>query len=171
LLRAELGDAAERRCLTAGMLERYAETENLTLVYRAARFAVLFPDGNADPDSAVRLVRRAQRSRPSEFGHSMWVLVGMAHYRAGEWQAALEAFEKAAQFPDTDSSTPDRLLFSALARARLGDAKQARADYDQALRWLETNRNQYEGYLPRERELLRFRAEAAAVLDPKRPPR
>jgi hypothetical protein len=54
-------------------------------------------------------------------------------------------------------------FFLAAAHWEMGDKKQARRWYDQAVAWMDTNH-------PKDPELLRVRAEAAAVLGMVEPP-
>ena len=49
-------------------------------------------------------------------------------------------------------------LFIAMARARLGQAEEARAEYDRTVAWIDRN-------LPNDENLRRFRKEAAEVLE------
>ena len=54
-------------------------------------------------------------------------------------------------------------FFLAMAHWQLGDKAAARKWYDQAVRWMETNK-------PQNEELLRFRAEAQELLKIERKP-
>ena len=55
-------------------------------------------------------------------------------------------------------------FFLAMAHWQLSDKEQARKWYDQAVEWMEKNK-------PEDEELLRFRAEAAALLGLPIPPK
>ena len=80
----------------------------------------------------------------------------MAHYRTGDWGAAIKALERAEGLaPGKDLAL--NAFFLAMAHWQKGERDEARSWYDKAVSWTETNRKQDE-------ELRRFRAEAAALL-------
>jgi Flp pilus assembly protein TadD len=66
-----------------------------------------------------------------------WQGLGYAEYRAGNWKAAVTAFEKLKEL----GSPGDSLEWFPLAMAhwRLGDKNEARKWYDRAVRWKENN--------------------------------
>jgi tetratricopeptide (TPR) repeat protein len=84
-----------------------------------------------------------------------WNTLGAAHYRAGDWKAAIEALTKSMGL--RKGGDGNDWFFLAMAHWQLGDKSQARSWYDKAVLWMEKN-------LPKDEELLRFRAEAAALL-------
>jgi tetratricopeptide (TPR) repeat protein len=86
----------------------------------------------------------------------------VAHYRNGEWQAAVEALTKSTQLRQSGDATD--FFFLAMARWQLGDKEQAREWYDKAVAWMDKHD-------PRDAELLRFRAEAVALLGIPDPPK
>ena len=73
----------------------------------------------------------------------------------GEWKAAIEALTKSMELRKGGDSND--WFFLAMAHWQLGDKTQARSWYDKAVPWMEKNQ-------PKNEELLRFRAEAAALL-------
>ena len=88
--------------------------------------------------------------------------MGVARYRANQWQAAVADLEKPTDLEPRDNSV--RQLFLAMAHWQLGDKGQARNRYNQAVEWLKNSQ-------PRDpEELRRFRAEAAALLSDKQQP-
>jgi Tfp pilus assembly protein PilF len=108
-------------------------------------------DGLRDPPRAVQLARKALEVEPRS--SSVWVSV--AHYRQGEWKAAVIAVTKGLRQPAADTGLG--LFCLALSFARLGDEDQARRSYEQAVACMEASK-------PRHPELTRWRAEAGAVL-------
>jgi serine/threonine protein kinase/tetratricopeptide (TPR) repeat protein len=120
-----------------------------------AWFLATCPDRKLrDPARALELARKAVELAPQEGGH--WNTIGVALYRTGDWKAAIEALEKA------QSLAPDANLgfdgfFLAMAHWQLGHKDEARTWYDKAVAGTEKNK-------PRELDLARFRAEAAALL-------
>ena len=117
----------------------------------------LATDRNAsdrDPKRAVRLATRAVELAPKV--GSNWNTLGAAHYRAGDWKAAIEALTKSMELSNGGDSND--WFFLAMAHWQLGDKPQARSWYDKAVAWMEKNQ-------PKNEELIRFRAEAAALLE------
>jgi tetratricopeptide (TPR) repeat protein len=112
-----------------------------------------------DPARAVELAKRATELAP-QYGY-LWNTRGVAHYRAGDWDAARAALETsiARYAGQSEASTLESFstFFLAMAHARLGNATEARRWYDRAVRWMEQNQ-------PGDLELHRFRAEAEGLL-------
>ncbi len=84
-----------------------------------------------------------------------WNTLGVAHYRAGDWRAAVAALEQSMDFR-TGGDGCD-WFFLAMANRKLGRKDEARKWYDRAAAWAEKND-------PKNEELICFRAEAAALL-------
>jgi tetratricopeptide (TPR) repeat protein len=113
-----------------------------------------FPDPEVrDPARAVELARRAVELEPNRV---TWNTLGVAHYRAGDWKASVAALEKSMALGHGDGYAFD-WFFLAMAHWRLGHSDEARTWYERAAAWMEKNR-------PKDLELSRFRAEAAALL-------
>lgn len=107
-----------------------------------------------DPARAVELARNAVQRMPREA--SFWDTLGVALYRAGDWEGAVEALEKSeALEPDTHLAHND--LFLAMACWRLGREDEARTWYGKAVARMEKDQ-------PKDPELARFRAEATVLL-------
>jgi tetratricopeptide (TPR) repeat protein len=63
-----------------------------------------------------------------------WNTLGVAHYRLGKWQLAVEALQRSIEVK-RQAGVYD-LYFLAMSYAKLGDRDKARACYDQAdARW------------------------------------
>jgi tetratricopeptide (TPR) repeat protein len=107
-----------------------------------------------DAGEAVRLARRAVELVPR--GEDCWRALGVACYRAGDWQGAVTALRKAMALHSRGDSWEWFVL--AMAHWQLGDKQQARTWYDRAIRWMDENR-------PHNGILRCWRAEAAALLD------
>jgi serine/threonine protein kinase/tetratricopeptide (TPR) repeat protein len=110
--------------------------------------------GFRDPPRAVEAARKAVELAPQD--SNCWNTLGAALFRAGEWKAAISALEKS----ETLAPGKDLALngfFLAMAHWRFGHKDQARRWYDKAAAWKPKNKFENE-------ELLRFRAEAAALL-------
>jgi tetratricopeptide (TPR) repeat protein len=127
----------------------------------------------ADPNPVAREARRAvewagravkQRPKVGAF----WCTLGVAHYRAGQWRAAVQTLEKARSM----LAGPNRCVGTfalAMAQWQAGQHEQARRCYDQAAR-------DAAALTPASRLVQDFRAEAGALLglpispSPKSPP-
>ncbi len=112
------------------------------------------------PDKAVADLSRAVELAPK--AAMCWNALGVAHYRAGDWKAAAAALDKSRQLPP--GADAGDWFFLAMARRKLGHHDEAREAYEQALQWLEKNREALDKDKGQAEELRRFRAEAEEVL-------
>jgi Flp pilus assembly protein TadD len=123
-----------------------------------AWFLATCPDAkHRDPARAVELAKKAVELAPKEGGH--WNTLGVAHYRAGDWKAAVEAFTKSMELRKGGDSFD--WFFLAMAHWNLSEKEKARKWFDQAAQWMDKN-------APHDEELSRFRAEAAELLGVKK---
>jgi serine/threonine protein kinase/tetratricopeptide (TPR) repeat protein len=120
-----------------------------------AWFLVTCPDPDLwDAAHAARLARQAVELAPR--GGDCWRALGVACYRAKDWQGAVTALQKAMHFRSGGDGW--EWFFLAMSHWQLGDKQQARTWYDRAIQWTDQNR-------PRDENLRRCRAEAAALID------
>jgi tetratricopeptide (TPR) repeat protein len=129
------GDAAGYRRACAHVLERFGTTKDGRVAYLAARICSLGPDAVADPEWPVRLGKRAAETDQSA-GYSLHAL-GMAHYRAGRFDAAIQAFRESMELEPNWGGRMGNWLGLALAHHRAGRAEEARKWLDKADRWFE----------------------------------
>jgi tetratricopeptide (TPR) repeat protein len=108
---------------------------------------------------AVELATLAVAQAP-DLG-AYWNTLGVAQYRAGDAKAAVAALQESLRL--RTGGDPYDWLFLAMARHRLGDRTTSRCWYDRSLAWISANPT-------RSAEFLRFRDEAARILDPRNPP-
>jgi serine/threonine protein kinase/tetratricopeptide (TPR) repeat protein len=109
-----------------------------------------------DPGEAVRLAKKAVELAPKQWATwTDWNTLGVAQYRAGDWNAARTALEKSVQLRGGGDGFD--WFFLAMTRWRLGDKEQARKWFDRAAEWMDKHQ-------PNNGELRRFRTEAAALL-------
>jgi tetratricopeptide (TPR) repeat protein len=108
---------------------------------------------NRHPEKAVQFAKQAIALAPQNANY--WNTLGVASYRAGQWQDAVAALEKSLRLRSSGDSWD--WFFLAMAHWQLGGAGKARHWYDQAVRWMDRNK-------PKDEELCRFRAEADALL-------
>jgi tetratricopeptide (TPR) repeat protein len=107
-----------------------------------------------DPARAVELAKKAIELAPKS--GTRWNTVGVAHYRAGNWQAAVSALEKSIALSKGHHYCIDA-FFLAMAYWQQGRKDEARNCYGKAVEWMQKNK-------PQDEELLRFRAEAQQLL-------
>jgi len=105
-----------------------------------------------DPDGAVHWAKKAVELAPNG---GNWNTLGVAHYRAGAWKAALAALEKSVELRQGGDSFD--WFFLAMCHEKLGDKEKARQWYDKAVEWMDKN-------WPQNDDLRRFRTEAAELL-------
>jgi tetratricopeptide (TPR) repeat protein len=115
-----------------------------------------------DPSLAVELAEQAVRQEPREAVY--WTTLGVAHYRSGEWQAALQALKEAEKrAPGKNFSF--NAFFLAMCHHQLGDPAKAKDHYDRAVRWRPEDPGNLDS--AKQQELKALRAEAETLL--KRP--
>jgi tetratricopeptide (TPR) repeat protein len=119
-------------------------------------FAAICPDEQfrRDPKIGVALAEKLVRLYPN-VGHH-WTNLGVACYRAGDWQGALDALHRSMKGRPEGETSYDT-FFLAMAHERLGEKQKARQFYDRAIGWMEKSR-------PSDHELRLFRAEATREL-------
>jgi uncharacterized protein HemY len=110
-----------------------------------------------DPERAIELARSFLQEFPQSAAH--WQRLGVAHYRAGQWQNAVEALNRSVEFQSGGDEVDQ--LFLAMAHWQLGDKDEARRRYDRALALRDKNVSQFRDPT----EFPRFRAEAADLLE------
>jgi tetratricopeptide (TPR) repeat protein len=106
-----------------------------------------------DPDTSLGLAKKAVARAPESV--LLWNTLGMAHYRRGEWQAAIDVLERAEKLPYGNSGY--NWFFLAMAHWQKGDKDRARHYYEQARDWRLQKRAGGE-------DLRRYHQEAAALL-------
>jgi tetratricopeptide (TPR) repeat protein len=106
-----------------------------------------------DPHLAVKLAAKAVEHEPN---NDLFVnTLGVAHYRAGDYQAAIAALEKALDLRKGGDSND--WFFLAMAHWKMERQQDARQWYDRAVQWMMKNQ-------PQNQELRRFWDEADEVL-------
>jgi tetratricopeptide (TPR) repeat protein len=95
-----------------------------------------------------------------------WNTLGVAHYRAGDWKAAIAALDKSRDLKKGGDA--DTWLFLAMAQRKLGNHDEARKWYDRAVGWLEKNKAALAKDKAQAEQLRRFHREAEEVLQLKK---
>ncbi len=119
----------------------------------AWHFVTGLPKELREPALGVKLARGAVELEPGV--GTYWNTLGVAHYRAGDWNAAIAALQKSMELGKGGDSFD--WFFLAMAYEKLGDTQKARQWYERATVWMEKNQAKNE-------ELGRFKAEAAELL-------
>jgi tetratricopeptide (TPR) repeat protein len=118
-----------------------------------------------DPARAVQLAQRALEL--SEQVGNNWNRLGVAHYRVGNWKAAIEALDKSREYHNGGDGLD--FFFLAMAHRKLGNPDKALQWYKQGVEWVEKNSQALAKDPQRTDELRRFRSEAETLLEIKRP--
>jgi tetratricopeptide (TPR) repeat protein len=125
---------------------------------------VLAPSAVADPLVPVQLAEKAVKRFPKISG--FLDTLGAAHYRAGQYDRAIQRLNEAMQ-AQGQGGTATAWLFLVLAHQRLGHADEAKQWLDKAVAWIETA-DREKTLSPRNRlEVQWLRREAKALIEGK----
>jgi tetratricopeptide (TPR) repeat protein len=113
-----------------------------------------------DPKQAVKLAKLAVASAPDQFGYQR--ALGIAHYYAGDYQAAVEALTRSVEQLQGGHGYDHFPL--AMAYNRKGDKEEARKWYDRGVAWMNAHKQP-----PRPEKLAILRADAEALLGIQQP--
>jgi tetratricopeptide (TPR) repeat protein len=145
----------QRRVLGPEHTETQRTTRSLARLYETWCWELATADtvSRSDAAKAVGLAKLAIELRPDRA--NTWNNLGAAHYRAGDWQAAVDALEKA----DGMLEKGDRAhrMFLAMAHWQLGEKEKARQLYTQGAAWIASHAQDDE-------DQICFRAEAEQLL-------
>jgi tetratricopeptide (TPR) repeat protein len=134
---------------------RLNPNQSADLYHSFAWLLATYPDPTLrDAAEAVELARRVVDLSPAS--KASLNTLGVALYRAGEWQAAADYLVQS-EILDPGHNSSFNFFFLAMAHWQLGQKDKANELYRQAVEWMEAN-------APRDSELLRFRQEAAELL-------
>jgi tetratricopeptide (TPR) repeat protein len=98
------------------------------------------------------------------------LVLGSAHFRAGNWEQAVAALERSNASPDvTPAGSAYAGVFLAMAHAKRGDPDRANASFARVARWMQENRRWIETTPIVEEELPRLLAESAELLSIEQP--
>jgi tetratricopeptide (TPR) repeat protein len=118
------GDTDGYRQACAGALKRFGDGTDRFAVHMLVRACGLAPDAVADPQAVVQAMTKvvsADRIQVHLFA------LGMAHYRAGQWDQAIARFNESIKLdPAWHDTTVQNGLGLALAHYRRGDIEIAR---------------------------------------------
>lgn len=160
-LRAALGSRDEYRQLCAEALRQHEKTTVPQMSYMVAWLLVMRPAGaTEDYRRAVILARHAADVQPKGAWH--WETLSLAHLRAKQWAEAIAAADKVPNLSKIGLGT--EFFVRAMACWHLGDKVKAREQYDQGVRWVESNQSRLATAQTRWLDRRRFQIEAAELL-------
>ncbi|MCE9527109.1 MAG: protein kinase [Planctomycetales bacterium] len=106
-----------------------------------------------DPGRALELARKAVELAPDS--SEGWNVLGVAHYRVGNWKDAVAGLEKAMALSKGGNSF--NWFFLAMAYWQLGDQGESRGWHEKAVAWMNKHR-------PKDEELRHIQSESAELL-------
>ncbi len=120
---------------------------------QVAWYLVRFPE--SDQDALAEGLRLATSVHERAPDHPLYLrTLGVAQYRAGQWQSAVESLTNAGR---TGEYSGDRGFFLSMAAWHLGEPATALDAYRKSTEWMDRRHSNDD-------ELIRFRAEAAQLL-------
>jgi tetratricopeptide (TPR) repeat protein len=133
------GDTKGYRATCRTMLERFGRTKVPVTAYLVGRACILAPDSGTDPLRAAQFIEQARRDKPPSRGHAAAYLhaLGTAHYRAGQFDVAVERLGQSLAADPTWIGTSLNWPVLALAHYRLGHFEEARQWLDRSSQWLD----------------------------------
>jgi tetratricopeptide (TPR) repeat protein len=129
------GDTDGYRQACAHVLGRFGRTKEPRKAYLVARSCALAPAAVPDPQRPVRLAAGAV-SADRKAGRYLHTL-GLAHYRAGEFDAAVRRLQESEKVDPRWDGRVVNWLGLALAHHHLGHAEEARRWLDKAVTWID----------------------------------
>ncbi|MHC4706876.1 MAG: tetratricopeptide repeat protein [Planctomycetota bacterium] len=113
------------------------------------------PEHLRNPALAVKVATKVVEARP-ETG-SPWCTLGLAYYRNGQYEEALEVLLKSIELEPSGGDAILTGFIVAMTYQQLGHVEESRAQYDQAVEWIKEN-------APDDDNLNGFRAETEQLL-------
>jgi tetratricopeptide (TPR) repeat protein len=163
LLHRRMGNKRRARELLERVLEWRIRSlgakhrDTLHDMYNLASFILNLPEAERRSEDVARAVELAEAlCAASPKNHMFVTMLGIARYRSGDFEAAIGPLEWSARGGPGSRFGPDG-FFLAMAYAQIGHDKTAREYFDRAVAWMQQHERD-------NGELIRFRAEAEAVL-------
>jgi WD40 repeat protein/tetratricopeptide (TPR) repeat protein len=117
---------------------------------------VVGPEKLRDPDKALAMAQQAVELAPRSY--DALNALGVAYYRGGNLDKAVETLEKAASALK-QGATAENHFFLAMSYQQLGESAKARTSYDQGIQWLRS-RPKLAPHLVQELKAIQGEAEA-----------
>jgi tetratricopeptide (TPR) repeat protein len=137
------GDTAGYRKFCALALKRFGQPKDWAAAYHAARLWGLSPDSGVKPAESLRLAAQAVQLT----GKSPWCLqtLGIAHYRAAEYQTAINRLRESLDAGPNWGGRAGNWLGLALVHHRLGHTVEAKQWLDKAAKEMDKTRPELVG--------------------------
>jgi serine/threonine protein kinase len=123
LLRMHVGDRKSYREACRTMLQRFGNDDHAPTILETVRACVLDPDPVTNP---ADLVRHAELVLRHQKAHWHLYVAGLAHYRAGQYERAVERLCQSLTVGPSWNSRAINYPVLAMAHHRLGHTKEAR---------------------------------------------
>jgi eukaryotic-like serine/threonine-protein kinase len=138
-LLAYLDDTEAYRAHCRAMLERFGDTKDQLVADRLGKTCLLLPSAGGDVERLNELIDRALSPGP-ESRNLRWFQMakGMAEYRAGHFEAAIDWLTRSRQAHDNLAALATIETFLAMANYRLGHESDARTQLGLATHRVET---------------------------------
>jgi tetratricopeptide (TPR) repeat protein len=137
-LAVQIGDLPGYRKLCRRMLERFGQSKSSFDIGVLAYTCVLGPDALGNSQRALELAQQLTAMTPLGPDSHLWaaLVLGLAHYRAGGHDKAVECLQKAVtDDPDWHKEILNWLVL-AMAHQRLGHARESRQWLQKADNWI-----------------------------------
>jgi Flp pilus assembly protein TadD len=128
-----IGDKARYRGLIQTLAEQVDKTKEPRLAYELARACVITPEMTADPERVIRWARLAVESAALAWHNHV---LGVAYYRAGNYQEALRWLGESLEGSWTEGRPLNQFML-AMVHRRMGHEEQAAAFHKESIRLYE----------------------------------
>jgi tetratricopeptide (TPR) repeat protein len=163
----EIGNTLEKKGDIEGALAAFRKTISMDAKHSNAHNNLAWllatcPDLKLrDPKQAVESAKESIELWKEDGNH--WNTLGVAHYRARNWNAAIEALNKSDELLKGDFFSFNA-FFLAMAHWQLGNKVEAQKWHEKAVQWVQKNEEALKKDKKNYDELRRFRAEAEELL-------
>lgn len=143
----ESGRIGEYRTHCKAMLDQYEKTTSPSIAEQTAKSCLLLPASVDKPGlarAAAVAARAVELSKKGDWMHWRLMTRGLAEYRTGQYNAALQTEAQSRNSPEIEedlngpSCEADTYFISAMAHVKLNQMFKARADLNQALEIIRT---------------------------------
>ncbi len=136
-LRLAMEDRDGYEAVCREMLERFADSKDPIAQRRTVQVCLISNSPVGELDTLQRLAEAALAAGETGADVSLKALArrerGLAAYRAGDWQGALNWCRKSRELTDRKHWAAQNLMVEAMALYQLGNTQEARAAYDTAV--------------------------------------
>jgi tetratricopeptide (TPR) repeat protein len=137
-LRLQVGDEAGYRKVCAVLLDQFGKSKNPDEIALLAHTCALAPNALADPNRLVQLAEQRMAMNPPPSVHYVWSfhVLGLACYRAGQFQKAVEHLRKGLETEPGSKTNVLNWLVLAMACQHLNEPVKAQEWLEKAREWI-----------------------------------